>query len=72
MTVSDGGAGFDPGAVGGRFGLLGMRERVELLGGTLRIDSTPGDGATLEISLPPMRRPAAGETAPPGLRSVGG
>ncbi len=69
VTVSDDGAGFDPGAVRGGFGLLGMRERVELLGGTLRIDSTPGGGTTLEISLPPMRRPAAGETA--GLRSVG-
>jgi signal transduction histidine kinase len=33
-------------------GLLGMRERVELLGGTLTIDSTPGRGTRLRIEIP--------------------
>jgi signal transduction histidine kinase len=34
------------------FGLLGMRRRVRLLGGTLRITSTPGKGTCVSISLP--------------------
>ena len=33
-----------------------MRERVALTGGTLRIDSAPGAGTTLEASLPVRRR----------------
>ena len=69
VTVSDDGAGFDPGAVRGGFGLLGMRERVELLGGTLPDRFHPRRRYDARDSLPPMRRPAAGETA--GLRSVG-
>jgi signal transduction histidine kinase len=71
LTVSDDGAGFDPAAVAGGFGLLGMRERVELLGGTLRIESEPGRGTTLSVALPPHRRLAEGET-PAELRTAGG
>lgn len=36
----------------GSFGLLGMYERVRALGGVLHIDSQPGSGTTLEVSLP--------------------
>lgn len=36
----------------GSFGLLGMHERVRALGGVLHIDSQPGSGTTLEVSLP--------------------
>ena len=42
MTVRDDGAGFDPATETDGFGLLGMRERVELLDGTLTITSAPG------------------------------
>jgi signal transduction histidine kinase len=40
------------GADQGRLGLLGMRERVELVGGTLTVESSPGAGATLFVRLP--------------------
>ena len=36
----------------GSFGLLGMHERVRALGGVLHIDSQPGSGTTLEVSIP--------------------
>ena len=43
MTVCDDGAGFDARAAAeGGFGLIGMHERVELVGGRLEIDSAPG------------------------------
>jgi len=54
VRVRDNGAGFD--AAGPRkptsFGLLGLRERVSLLQGELRIESVPGTGTTIEIDLP--------------------
>jgi signal transduction histidine kinase len=51
ITVADDGTGFDPAAGPGR-GLLGMRERAEMLGGTIRIDSRPGDGTRVVSRLP--------------------
>ena len=59
MEVRDDGAGFDPTAETGGFGLLGMRERVELLDGTLLLDSTPGRGTTVRATFPVQRRAAA-------------
>lgn len=56
--VEDDGQGFDLKVVrrssaGGRgMGLLGMQERVELLGGRLHIQSTPGQGTRVQISIP--------------------
>ena len=35
-----------------RFGLIGMEERVAMLGGELRIDSTPGQGTVLRVIIP--------------------
>lgn len=56
LTIRDDGIGFNPESVPrtGRqhFGLLVMRERVESLGGHLRIDAHPGDGTTITIVLP--------------------
>jgi signal transduction histidine kinase len=54
IEVSDDGGGFDP-ALGPGRGLLGMRERVQLLGGTLAIDSRPGEGTRVSSTLP-LRR----------------
>lgn len=55
LEVRDNGRGFVPGEregkVGGR-GLVGMRERVELLGGALRIDTAPGAGTAVRVELP--------------------
>lgn len=53
--VSDTGRGFSVEEVtkaGGGIGLSSMRERVQLLGGTLRLSSLPGHGATVDISIP--------------------
>jgi len=51
-VIEDDGRGFDPLRVGdGRFGLQGMRERIELLGGTMRIESRPGAGTSLVVQL---------------------
>jgi PAS domain S-box-containing protein len=57
-VVEDDGLGFDPEAAltgpgaGGRLGLLGMRERVELIGGTLAVESTLGRGTSLYARIP--------------------
>ncbi len=37
---------------GGRLGLLGMRERVEMVGGRFTIESTPGKGTTVKVEIP--------------------
>ena len=52
--IWDNGIGFDPegAAQGERFGLLGLRERAEMLGGKLVIDSEIGKGTTLLVEIP--------------------
>ena len=53
LTVEDDGRGFEPEArVSDHLGLAGMRERVELLGGTLRIEAAHGEGTTIHVRLP--------------------
>jgi PAS domain S-box-containing protein len=53
LTIRDDGIGFDPHAAqmrarhGNSFGLLGMRERVAIAGGTIQIDSVPAQGTTV-------------------------
>ena len=37
---------------GKRLGLLGMRERVEMVGGTFCVESTPGKGTTIQVAIP--------------------
>jgi signal transduction histidine kinase len=51
IEVRDDGAGFDP-ALGPGRGLLGMRERVEMLAGVIEIDSRPGVGTSVRASWP--------------------
>jgi len=34
------------------FGLVGMRERVLIMGGQLNLDSQPGEGTTLSVTVP--------------------
>ncbi len=55
--VEDDGAGFDPDAAvqNGRLGLFGMRERAEMLGGTLAVESVPGAGTTVFVEIPDVR-----------------
>ncbi len=53
IEVRDDGVGFDPAQISaGHYGLIGLRERVRLIGGTLNITSTPGQGTTLQVRLP--------------------
>jgi len=54
LVVEDDGAGFETGTVlaGDHFGLLGMRERAESLGGNLTVESTPGSGTTIVVEVP--------------------
>ncbi|MCX4245194.1 sensor histidine kinase [Paraliomyxa miuraensis] len=52
LVITDDGVGFDPRAVSdGHFGLLGVRERVEALGGEMVLDSAPGKGTRFALSL---------------------
>jgi signal transduction histidine kinase len=56
LRIHDDGVGFDPLAarelVGdGHFGLAGMRERVEMVGGRLVVDSVPGEGTTVDVRM---------------------
>lgn len=62
LTVSDDGRGFDPkrvlaseedvGVEGGHFGLRGIQDRVAMLGGTFALESAPGQGTSLTVTLP--------------------
>jgi signal transduction histidine kinase len=55
LTVQDNGRGFAPGgppaAAGGGFGLSGLAERVRMLGGRHMVDSAPGRGTTVTVTL---------------------
>ncbi len=56
LRVSDNGCGFEPEdafvGMGGHFGLIGIRERAERIGGELRLESQPGRGTQVEVSVP--------------------
>jgi len=52
VVVEDDGAGFDPADSGDGIGLLGMRERLALLDGTLDVESSAGQGTTLVAEVP--------------------
>ncbi len=62
LTVADDGKGFDPervlareadvGVEGGHFGLRGIQDRVAMLGGSFALESAPGRGTALTVSLP--------------------
>jgi signal transduction histidine kinase len=52
FSVSDDGRGFDPATTPRGAGLQNMSDRVEALGGTLEVSSTPGAGTTISGSIP--------------------
>lgn len=56
LTVSDEGVGFDPDQPGdeqgGGFGLFSIRERIDLIGGRMHIDSAPGLGTSISLVTP--------------------
>jgi signal transduction histidine kinase len=54
LEVSDDGVGFDSeGDFSGHLGLKSMRERIASLGGTLRVESTPGEGTRIRARISP-------------------
>jgi chemotaxis family two-component system sensor kinase Cph1 len=52
VVVEDDGSGFDSAAATLGLGIAGMRERVSLLGGRLRVESSPGRGTTIAAEIP--------------------
>ncbi|MGD8997933.1 MAG: GAF domain-containing protein [Anaerolineae bacterium] len=62
MVIEDDGRGFDAPdrfvdlVASGRLGLIGMHERARILGGTLQIDSQPGEGTRVIVDAPVHRR----------------
>src|SRR6476619_3962341 len=52
IVVRDDGCGFDPGSIAAGRGLVGMRERIELLGGKIEVRSEPESGTQIAAQLP--------------------
>jgi signal transduction histidine kinase len=57
MEIKDDGKSFQVkrilnGKISGHLGLLGMRERVEMVAGTFCVESAPGEGTTIKVELP--------------------
>jgi signal transduction histidine kinase len=59
VHVADDGKGFDPNIGTDGFGLIGMRERAQLAGGTLELHSAPGEGTTILAAIPTVYRKSA-------------
>jgi two-component system sensor histidine kinase UhpB len=53
LAIQDDGRGFDAGEINknSHFGLTGIKERAELIGGRLNIASQPGEGTTIELTI---------------------
>lgn len=73
VTVRDDGVGFEIGNKTDGFGLLGMRERAELLEGTLNVTSSAGNGTRVQVTFPVRRRPSGIplEASPRSIRARG-
>jgi len=52
LTLNDDGVGSDDNAASGGFGLVGLRERIELVGGTLKVSTAPNQGFSIEVEIP--------------------
>lgn len=63
VQVHDDGRGFDPSAATDGFGLVGMRERAELAGGALELQSILGEGTTVTAAIPAVHRGDKSEKA---------
>jgi signal transduction histidine kinase len=60
MQVVDDGCGFDSSLpANGHYGIVGMRERIEHLGGKFVLHSVPGEGTHLEVAVPLTKRPSS-------------
>ena len=68
LDIQDDGVGLDgaqPSPLPGGFGLHAMRERVAACGGTLSLESEPGEGTTVVIAIPLHTKDDAAADAPP-------
>jgi len=80
LTIADDGAGFevpddlDHLSRGRHFGVTGMRERAQLAGGDLMVESAPGEGCVLSawVPAPEARRDAPERPDAPGTDSTDG
>ena len=71
LSVEDDGCGFDiADQDAGGFGLVGMRERVALLGGTLQVTSRVKGGTRIDVAVPVQRRNAEAAEAPSSDRAI--
>ena len=52
LDIEDNGRGMDINKPGRGLGLIGMRERIEALDGTLTVASTPGRGVSIHVNIP--------------------
>jgi signal transduction histidine kinase len=68
IEIRDDGIGFELETVAGGFGLIGMRERAELVEGKLAVASAPGEGTTVSIVVPAKH---VGDDAAPVRDSLG-
>jgi signal transduction histidine kinase len=68
VEVRDDGIGFELDEVTGGFGLIGMRERAELVEGKLAVASAPGEGTTVSVVVPAKH---VGDDAAPIRESLG-
>ncbi len=70
LSIEDDGQGFDPGPVlnGGvepaGWGLLGIRERALLLGGSYNVESAPGQGTVIRVNVPLLMELKHGQNTP--------
>ena len=76
IEIEDDGKGFDAAEVAKRegrrpWGLLGIRERAEILGGSARVDSSPGSGTHVAIRIPIERRGPGGGAGGAGGKGDG-
>jgi len=62
LTIADNGRGINPEALADpvSIGLLGMRERAQLIGARLSISGRPGKGTSVVVTVPSAARSAAG------------
>jgi nitrate/nitrite-specific signal transduction histidine kinase len=69
VNISDNGVGFDTTEAekkamdrGGHLGMINLRERAEMVGGTLRMESARGKGTSITVVVPIKERPAEGSS----------
>ena len=63
LDLLDDGSGFDPGMEHEGFGLMGMRERIDQMGGKFSVSSAPGRGTEIRIVLPISPESKSGRSA---------